>query len=225
MESIYKTIIPLLQKNPNETLTIQTTKTGVIEILEHQQDIILHILHETDCLYTITSINANTIIFKPIINLATNTKRKEKNNMVKTKRISKDEYYMNIAKAVSTRSTCLRRHYGAILVKNDEIIATGYNGSARGETNCCDVYDTCPRRNQPHNSGDYSDCPAVHAEQNALLSASRDKAYGSTLYLYGEEQNEYGEWLPLDHCEPCPICSRMIKNAGIVAIKTTHIEK
>ena len=128
------------------------------------------------------------------------------------KRISKDQYYLNIAKEVSKRSTCLRRHYGAIIVKNDEIIATGYNGAARGESNCCDIYDSCPRSGKPHNSGDYSDCPAVHAEQNAIISASRKDMLGATLYLAGRDVVNN---VDLESCEPCPICKRMIKNAGI----------
>ena len=86
------------------------------------------------------------------------------------KRISKDEYYLDIAYAVSKRSPCLKRHYGCIIVKNDEIIATGYNGNPRSEENCCDVYDECPRINIPHNSGNYSDCHSVHAEMNAILN-------------------------------------------------------
>ena len=137
-------------------------------------------------------------------------------------RISKDDYYINIAKAVSQRSTCLKRHYGCVIVKNDEIIATGYNGSARGEINCCDVHNgVCPRADKPSNSGDYSDCPAVHAEQNAMLSASRKDMIGADMYLYGEEfwsNNFVGEWRKIEKIEPCPICKRMIKNAGIKQI-------
>lgn len=134
------------------------------------------------------------------------------------KRISKDEYYINIAKAVSARSTCLRRHYGCVIVKNDEIIATGYNGSARGETNCCDVLTECPRKNRPHNTGDYGDCPAVHAEQNALISASRDQLINATAYLYGCEITDDGSVIELDNCTPCPICDRMLQNAGIACV-------
>ena len=129
-------------------------------------------------------------------------------------RIDKRNYYIDIAKAVSKRSTCLRRHYGCIIVKDNEIIATGYNGGARGRINCCDVYAECPRSDKEHNSGDYSDCPAVHAEQNAMLSAARKDMIGSTMYLYGEELN--GEkWEEIKFPEPCPICTRMIDNAGI----------
>lgn len=127
-------------------------------------------------------------------------------------RLSKDEYYINIAKAVSKRSTCLRRQYGAVIINNDEIVSTGYNGSPRGEINCCDV-GACKRLDKPHNSGDYSDCHSVHAEQNAIISASRKEMIGATLYLYGEEDGKI-----IESCVPCPICSRMIKNSGIIRI-------
>lgn len=144
-------------------------------------------------------------------------------------RISKDNYYLNIALEVSKRSNCLKMHYGCIIVKDDEIIATGYNGSPRGEINCCDL-GLCKRMNIKHNSGDYSDCHAVHAEQNAMLSVSRKEMLGATMYLAGEEkqidsdfenlkeQYGYGDWKEFYNCEPCPICKRMIKNAGIAKI-------
>ena len=136
-------------------------------------------------------------------------------------RISKDEYYIGIALAVSKRSTCLKRHYGCVIVKNDEIIATGYNGSPRGETNCCDI-GSCQRLNKPHNSGDYSDCHSVHAEQNAMLSASRKDMIGATMYLAGEEfisNDDWDYWQEVEDATPCPICERMIKNAGIISVK------
>lgn len=131
------------------------------------------------------------------------------------KRISKEEYYLEIAESVAKRSTCLRRHYGCVIVKNNEIIATGYNGSARGEANCCDIYTECPRKNKEHNSGDYSDCPAVHAEQNAMLSAARKDMIDADMYLYGEEFLPIGEWFYISNPKPCPICERMLKNSGI----------
>lgn len=139
----------------------------------------------------------------------------------KMKRISKDEYYLGIALAVSKRSTCLKRHYGCVIVKNDEIIATGYNGAPRGEINCCDV-GLCQRLNKPHNSGDYSDCHSVHAEQNAMLSASRKEMIGATMYLAGEElltSGWYDNYHEVEDAVPCPICERMIKNAGIIFVK------
>lgn len=134
------------------------------------------------------------------------------------KRISKDRYYLNIAREVAARSTCLRRNYGCIVVKNDEIIATGYNGAARGDVNCCDVYETCPRAHMAHNSGDYSDCPAVHAEQNAMLSARRSEMIGATMYLFGYEHMPDGTKQDIPVCTPCPVCARIISNSGITRI-------
>ena len=123
-------------------------------------------------------------------------------------RISIDHYYLNIAKSVSLRSSCLKRQYGCVIVNNKEIIATGYNGSPRGCQNCCDR-GYCKRLDVPHNSGCYDECDSVHAEQNAFISASRKDMLGATLYLYGEENGH-----PID-CEMCPICKRMAINAGI----------
>lgn len=123
-------------------------------------------------------------------------------------RPTKNEYYLQIAKAVSRRSTCLRRQYGAVIVNNDEIISTGYNGSPRGEENCCDT-GICYRVGHAHNDGDYASCCSVHAEMNAIISASRAEMLGATLYLYGEENGKEIE------ASPCPICQRLIKNAGI----------
>lgn len=141
-------------------------------------------------------------------------------------RITKPDYYLNIALAVSKRSTCLKRHYGCVIVKNDEIIATGYNGSPRGEVNCCDV-GKCDRINKPHNTGDYSDCCSVHAEQNAMLSASRKDMIGASLYLACEEEKAGTEifdgtpiFMETWDIEPCPICKRMISNSGIINVVT-----
>ena len=126
-------------------------------------------------------------------------------------RISKDEYYISIADAVLKRSTCIRRNYGVVLVKNDEIVATGYNGSARGECNCCDT-GYCEREKQGVAKGErYELCVALHAEDNAITSAGRDKAFGSTLYIVGRE-NSSGEYS--NPC-PCMMCRRKIINAGI----------
>ena len=131
------------------------------------------------------------------------------------RRISKKQYYLGIARQVAARSTCLKRNYGCVIVKNDEIIATGYNGAARGETNCCDVFDVCPRKNAAHNGNDYSDCFSVHAEQNAMISAPRRDMLGATMYLIGVE-GETGKDIPV--CVPCQICARMIRNAGIAEV-------
>lgn len=126
------------------------------------------------------------------------------------KRPSIDEYYIEIAKAVSLRSTCLKKHYGAVIVKNGEIISTGYNNPPRGEAHCAICSKTCIRDGD---IGEFTSCPAVHAEQNAIISASRNNMLGADLYLAGYdvktgEAIECSAW-------PCEICLRLIKNAGI----------
>lgn len=126
-------------------------------------------------------------------------------------RKSKDEYYLDIAKVVSERGTCLRRNYGAVIVKNDEIISTGYTGAPRGEKNCCDT-GICERERLNIPSGcNYELCKSVHAEMNAIISASRQEMLGATLYLYGFDAKT-GKSID---AKPCTICSRLIKNAGI----------
>lgn len=131
-------------------------------------------------------------------------------------RMSKTEYYLAIALVVSKRSTCLKRRYGAVIVNNDEIVSTGYNGNPRGDENCCDR-GNCQRMNLPSNSGNYNDCFSVHAEQNAMISASRNEMLGSTIYLAGEMYAD-DQWVEIEDAEPCPICFRMIKNSGIKRI-------
>lgn len=130
------------------------------------------------------------------------------------KEIRKDkiEYYLSISLEVSKRATCLRRLYGAILVKNDEIISTGYNGSARGSESCIDR-GFCKREQLNIPSGErYELCRSVHGEANAIISAARRDSIGSTLYLAGIDAKT-GE--VLDTPEPCMMCKRMIINAGI----------
>ena len=143
------------------------------------------------------------------------------------KRITKDEYYLGIALAVSKRSTCLKRHYGCVIVNNDMIISTGYNGSPRGDENCCDR-GTCKRADAKRYTG-YENCDSVHAEQNALIAASRNKLIGATVYLaceqYGLDKERSAIWeediydfYEDDNPIPCPLCLRMLKNAGISKI-------
>lgn len=127
-------------------------------------------------------------------------------------RRDKINYYLDIAEAVSERSTCLRRKFGAIVVKNDEIISTGYNGAPRGRQNCSDL-DYCYRaRLQVPRGQRYELCRSVHAEANAIISASRADLLGSALYLacHDAATNQ------LDGAvEPCSMCKRLILNAGI----------
>lgn len=128
------------------------------------------------------------------------------------KRTSKDNYYLGIADSVLERSTCLRRKYGAIIVKADEIMSTGYNGAPRGRQNCSDI-GGCMREKMNIPSGQrYELCRSVHAEQNAIISCSRQEMLGATLYLVGRDArtNEL-----LDSAESCSMCKRFIINAGI----------
>jgi len=127
------------------------------------------------------------------------------------KRTSKDDYYLGIADSVLNRSTCLRRKYGAIIVKADEIISTGYNGAPRGRKNCSDL-GFCTREHLNIPSGErYELCRSVHAEQNAIISCSRRDMLGSKIYLVGRDAktNE------LINAAPCTLCRRFILNAGI----------
>lgn len=127
-------------------------------------------------------------------------------------RPDKNTYYLNIAKSVSERSTCLRAHCGSVIIQNDVIISTGYNGNPRGMKNCCDV-GTCPRAGYHPQEGTHL-CNAVHAEMNALLSAGRDKTIGSTMYVWfkrlDNERNTYDK--------PCNNCFKHILNTGITTI-------
>ena len=133
-------------------------------------------------------------------------------------RKSKGNYYLSIAVAVLARSTCLRRKYGAVIVRDDEIIATGYNGAPRGETNCCDLgYCYREQKNIPHGER-YEACRAVHAEANAIISASRRDMIGSTLYLAGQE----ADGTPIADAAPCSMCYRLIINSGIRSIVTLN---
>lgn len=128
------------------------------------------------------------------------------------KRPSLDEYYIEIAKAVSLRSLCLKKHYGAVLVNRGEIISTGYNGPPRAEGHCY----KCTKASGNGDVEEYLACPAVHAEQNCIISASRKDMIGADLYLAGFDvktgvATECAAW-------PCEICLRLIKNAGISRI-------
>ena len=127
-------------------------------------------------------------------------------------RIDKTNYYLDIAEATLERGTCIRRNFGAIIVKNDEIISTGYVGSPRGRKNCCDLkYCMREKLNIPRGER-YELCRSVHAEQNAIISASRRDMIDSTLYLVGKNYLD-GEYV--SDARPCALCKRMIINAGI----------
>jgi dCMP deaminase len=130
-------------------------------------------------------------------------------------RTSKENYYLDIADAVLERSTCLRRKYGAIIVRNDEIISTGYNGAPRGRRNCTDL-GRCAREEMKIPRGErYELCRSVHAEANAIISAARRDMLDATLYLVGRDAKT-GEIL--NDTTPCSMCRRIIINSGIQKI-------
>ena len=138
-------------------------------------------------------------------------------------RTNKQNYYLDIADAVLDRSTCLRKKYGAIIVRNDEIISTGYNGAPRGRANCVDM-GYCTREMMKVPRGErYELCRAVHAEANAIISASRRDMVGGTIYLVGRNA-QTGELL--SDATSCMMCRRMVINAGLdkVVIRRSKTE-
>ena len=126
-------------------------------------------------------------------------------------RRDKQNYYLDLAETVAKRCTCLRRHFGAVIVKNDEVISTGYNGAPRGRKNCSDL-GYCVRAQLGVPRGErYELCRSVHAEANAIISAARDKMIDGTLYLTGVETD--GSYVA-NSCS-CAMCKRLVINAGI----------
>ena len=127
-------------------------------------------------------------------------------------RRDKMNYYLDLAEVVSQRGTCIRRRYGAVIVKNDEVISTGYVGAPRGRQNCSDL-GRCIREELKIPRGErYELCRSVHAETNAIISASRDKMLGSSLFLCGVDVPT-GKYVENGSC--CSMCKRMVINAGI----------
>ena len=128
------------------------------------------------------------------------------------KRIDKANYYLDLAEAALERSTCLRRKWGCVIVKDDEIISTGYNGAPRGRKNCSDI-GTCIREELNIPRGErYELCRSVHAEQNAIISAPRKDMLGDTLYEVGIDVKT-GNYV--ENSMPCAMCKRFIINSGI----------
>jgi len=138
-------------------------------------------------------------------------------------RISKENYYLDIAETVLERATCLRRVYGAIIVKNDEIISTGYNGAPRGRANCTDMgYCTREALKEPRGER-YELWRSVHAEANAIISASRRDMVGGTIYLVGRDAQTGAL---LGDATSCSMCRRLVINSGLekVVIRRTETE-
>lgn len=130
-------------------------------------------------------------------------------------RRDKENYYLDIAQAVSERGTCLRRNFGAIIVKNDQILSTGYTGAPRGRKNCIDL-GTCLRERMNIPRGErYELCRSVHAEANAIINASRSDMIGATLYLVGIDAQTGAL---VEQANSCSMCKRLIINAGIARV-------
>ncbi len=130
-------------------------------------------------------------------------------------RVSKHNYYLDIAQTVAERSTCLRKCYGAIIVKNDVIVSTGYNGAPRGRQNCSDI-GVCQREKLGIPRGErYELCRSVHSEANAIIAAPREQMLGSTLYMVCTEPGS-GELV--SGTSSCMMCKRMVINAGIETV-------
>lgn len=128
------------------------------------------------------------------------------------KRRDKINYYLDMAEVALERSTCLRRKWGAVIVKNDEIISTGYNGAPRGRKNC-DELQYCVREKLNIPRGErYELCRSVHAEANAIISSSRSNLLGATLFMVGKEATT-GKYV--ENSNSCAMCKRMLINAGI----------
>ena len=132
-------------------------------------------------------------------------------------RRDKINYYLDIAEVVAERGTCLRRNYGAIIVKNDEIVSTGYSGAPRGRKNCINL-GYCMRESLNIPQGErYELCRSVHAEANAIISASRRDMLGATLYLAGRDMKTGAL---IENPQSCAMCKRLIINAGISTVIT-----
>ena len=127
-------------------------------------------------------------------------------------RRDKNNYYLDMAESVSQRCTCLRRHYGAVIVKDDEVVSTGYGGAPRGRKNCSDL-KSCVREEKNIPRGErYELCRSVHAEANAIISAPRKDMLGGVMYLTGIDlsTNDY-----VQNADSCAMCKRLVINAGI----------
>lgn len=138
-------------------------------------------------------------------------------------RVSKENYYLDIARTVAERGTCSRRLFGAIIVKNDTIVSTGYAGAPRGRANCSDIGYCLREKMQIPRGQRYELCRSVHAEANAIIAAPREQMLGATLYMACVSPVT-GQIM--SGTSSCAMCKRLIINAGIerVVIRDTDAE-
>ena len=135
-------------------------------------------------------------------------------------RRDKTNYYLDMADVARERSTCLRRTYGAVIVKNDTMVSTGYSGAPRGRANCIDL-GFCMRNKLGIPRGErYEFCRSVHAEANAIIAASREQMLGATMYLVGRE----ADGTLMADANSCTMCKRLIINAGITKVIVRRTE-
>lgn len=130
-------------------------------------------------------------------------------------RVGKIEYYLAVADTVSMRSTCMKTKYGAVIVKDDHIVSTGYNGAPRGRKNCCDIGECFRIKHNIPRGTRYETCRSVHSEANAIINAGRQQCIGAVLYLSGRNAST-GELIKAASC--CSMCKRMVINAGILYV-------
>lgn len=130
-------------------------------------------------------------------------------------RVSKENYYLDIAQTVSERATCMRRHFGAIIVKDDVIVSTGYNGAPRGRRNCTDIAFCIRDKLEIPRGERYELCRSVHAEANAIIAAPRDRMLGATLYMVCVDPRDGSLY---SGTSSCMMCKRQIINAGIETV-------
>jgi len=135
-------------------------------------------------------------------------------------RLSKPLYYLSIAQSVASRSTCINKKWGAVIVKGDEIISTGYNGAPRGRKNCIDIGSCYRLVNNIPRGTQYESCRSLHSEANAIISAARKDMINGTMYLYGWDV--VNQCL-VEHADSCMMCKRMIINAGIIEVVVADV--
>ena len=134
----------------------------------------------------------------------------------------KDDYYLGIAKSVCSRAACSRRRFGAIVVRDDVIVSTGYNGAARKVKDCLEWGECLKDKVGAPSGRGYDYCIAVHAEENAIINAARNgtSVLGGVMYLYGEDYGDGSIW----EAKPCERCRRAIINAGIREVVTRRAD-
>lgn len=212
ISSIAKSVKPKEKPTP---VTVNTDSTSIEHVNKDWLDALCdskdYAIHYKDLAYK-PQTNEEPYDFNAYMKMADELYKNAMKEVIKT-RPTKDQYYLDIAMTVATRGTCMRRKFGAIIVKDDKIVSTGYAGAPRGRVNCCDR-GVCYRMEHNIPSGSrYECCRSVHAEMNAIIQASKEEMEGATLYLCGIEND--GSYTNADCCS---MCKRVIINSGIETV-------